>query len=163
RGERGVPRDSRKPRPADSRRALRRPVCRRRRFRGIRGVGRARVARIESLRPRLPERHGGAGRACRGLRRSRARAARTARTRLRRARGAGARVWAPRLWLVAPCPTVTGGVIMMVLRGVGTPLAHINGFTITQRIAPAETMSRVFGALESALIGGMAVGALLMP
>jgi hypothetical protein len=32
-----------------------------------------------------------------------------------------------------------------------------------QRLAPPEAMARVFGAMESAVIGGMALGALLMP
>ena len=52
---------------------------------------------------------------------------------------------------------------MMVLLGVGNSVVDINGFTIIQRITPEETMSRVFGALESAFIGSMAIGALLMP
>ncbi len=60
-------------------------------------------------------------------------------------------------------PTVTAAVIMMVLLGVGNSVVDINGFTIIQRITPGETMSRVFGALESSLIGSMAIGALLMP
>jgi MFS family permease len=77
--------------------------------------------------------------------------------------GVGVFLWSAPLLLVAAWPTVPAAVIMMVLLGAGNSLADINGFTIIQRIAPDETMSRVFGALESALIGGMAVGALLMP
>ena len=42
-------------------------------------------------------------------------------------------------------------------------MVDVNGYTILQRLAPPETMSRVFGAMESAVIGGMALGALLMP
>jgi MFS family permease len=52
---------------------------------------------------------------------------------------------------------------MMVLLGVANSVVDINAFTIIQRITPEETMSRVFGALESTLIGTMAIGALLMP
>jgi MFS family permease len=52
---------------------------------------------------------------------------------------------------------------MLVLLGLANSVVDINGFTIIQRITPEETMSRVFGALESAFIGGMAIGALLMP
>jgi len=51
----------------------------------------------------------------------------------------------------------------MVLLGLGNSIVDVNAFTILQRIARPETMSRVFGAMESAIIGGMAVGALLMP
>jgi MFS family permease len=85
------------------------------------------------------------------------------RGRLARDFGIGVLLWSVPLLLVAAWPTVTAAVIMMVLLGVGNSIVDINGFTIIQRITPDETMSRVFGALESALIGGMAVGALLMP
>jgi MFS family permease len=77
--------------------------------------------------------------------------------------GVGVFLWSAPLLLVAAWPTVTSAVIMMVLLGIGNSLVDINAFTILQRITPEETMSRVFGALESAIIGGMAIGALLMP
>jgi MFS family permease len=85
------------------------------------------------------------------------------RGRLARDFGVGVLLWSAPLLLVAAWPTVTAAVIMMVLLGVGNSVVDINGFTILQRITPNETMSRVFGALESTLIGSMAVGALLMP
>ena len=85
------------------------------------------------------------------------------RGRLARDFGVGVLLWSAPLLLVAVWPTVTAAVIMMVLLGLGNSVVDINGFTIIQRITPEETMSRVFGALESALIGGMAIGALLMP
>jgi MFS family permease len=85
------------------------------------------------------------------------------RGRLARDFGVGVLLWSAPLLLVAAWPTVTAAVIMMVLLGVGNSLVDINGFTIIQRITPDETMSRVFGALETAAIGGMAIGALLMP
>jgi MFS family permease len=77
--------------------------------------------------------------------------------------GVGVLLWSAPLLLVAAWPAVGTAVIRMALLGIGNSLVDINGFTIIQRIAPDETMSRVFGALESAAIGGMAVGALLMP
>jgi MFS family permease len=85
------------------------------------------------------------------------------RGRLARDFGVGIILWSAPLLVVAAWPTVTAAVIMMVLLGFGNSIVDINGFTIIQRITPEETMSRVFGALESAFIGGMAVGALLMP
>jgi MFS family permease len=51
----------------------------------------------------------------------------------------------------------------MILLGLANSVVDVNAYTILQRIAPAAVMSRVFGAMESAVIGGMAVGALLMP
>jgi MFS family permease len=85
------------------------------------------------------------------------------RGRLARDFGIGVFFWSAPLLLVAAWPSVTTAVLMMVLLGVANSVVDINGFTIIQRITPEETMSRVFGALESAFIGGMAVGALLMP
>jgi MFS family permease len=85
------------------------------------------------------------------------------RGRLARDFGIGVFLWSAPLILVAAWPTVTAAVIVMVLLGLANSIVDINGFTIIQRIAPAETMSRVFGALESAFIAGMAIGALLMP
>jgi MFS family permease len=51
----------------------------------------------------------------------------------------------------------------MVTLGLANSIVDVNAFTILQRIAPQQTMARVFGAMESAVIGGMALGALLMP
>jgi MFS family permease len=85
------------------------------------------------------------------------------RGRLARDFGVGVFLWSAPLLLVAAWPSVTAAVIMLVLLGLANSVVDINGFTIIQRIAPPETMSRVFGALESAFIGGMAVGSLLMP
>ena len=51
----------------------------------------------------------------------------------------------------------------MALIGVGNSLVDVNAFTILQRIVPDEVMGRVFGAVESLLVAGMALGALLMP
>jgi Cyclic nucleotide-binding domain len=47
--------------------------------------------------------------------------------------------------------------------GLGNSLVDINAYTILQRTVPDEVMGRVFGAMESAVIGAMAGGALLMP
>jgi|SRR5579871_4801039 len=85
------------------------------------------------------------------------------RGRLARDFGIGVFFWSAPLLLVAVWPSVATAALMMVLLGLANSVVDINGFTIIQRITPEETMSRVFGALESAFIGGMAIGALLMP
>ena len=77
--------------------------------------------------------------------------------------GVGVTLWAAPLLLVAAWPTLASAVIVMALIGIGNSLVDINAFTVLQRLAPEEVMGRVFGALESALIAGMALGALLMP
>lgn len=77
--------------------------------------------------------------------------------------GVGVILWSAPLLLVAVWPTTGAAVAVMVLIGLGNSLVDVNAFTILQRIAPKAAMSRVFGAMESAVIGGMALGALLMP
>jgi MFS family permease len=77
--------------------------------------------------------------------------------------GIGVVLWSAPLLAVAAWPTVWMAVIAMVLIGLGNSLVDINAFTILQRVVPDEVLGRVFGAMESALIGAMAAGALIMP
>jgi MFS family permease len=77
--------------------------------------------------------------------------------------GVGVFLWSAPLLLVAAWPNVVTAVVVMVLLGLANSVVDVNAFTILQRIAPKETMARVFGAMESAVIGTMALGALLMP
>jgi MFS family permease len=77
--------------------------------------------------------------------------------------GVGVLLWSVPLLLIAVRPTVAAAAVALVVMGLGNSVVDINGFTIVQRAVPDEVMGRVFGALESALIGSMALGALLMP
>ncbi len=77
--------------------------------------------------------------------------------------GIGVFLWSAPLLLIAVWPTIAAAVIVMVLLGLANSVVDVNAYTIIQRIATTETMSRVFGAMESAVIGTMALGALLMP
>jgi MFS family permease len=77
--------------------------------------------------------------------------------------GVGVVLWSLPLLLIAASPTPAPVLIAMFVMGAGNSLVDINMFTIVQRVAPADVMGRVFGALESAYIVGMAAGALVMP
>ena len=77
--------------------------------------------------------------------------------------GLGVMFWGAPLLLVAAWPTMASAVIAMALIGIANSLVDVNAFTILQRLTPDAVLGRVFGALESAIIGGMAVGALIMP
>ncbi len=85
------------------------------------------------------------------------------RSHLARDFGIGVFFWSAPLLLLAVWPTVTAAVIVWILIGIANSVVDVNAFTILQRIASKETMSRVFGAMESAVIGTMALGALVMP
>ena len=77
--------------------------------------------------------------------------------------GLGVVFWAAPLLLIAAWPSVGTAIAAMVLIGFGNAIVDVNAFTILQRLVPNAVMGRVFGAVESAIIGGMALGALLMP
>jgi MFS family permease len=77
--------------------------------------------------------------------------------------GIGVLLWAAPLLIIVAWPTLPSVLVAMLFIGLANSLVDINAFTIVQRLAPTDVMSRVFGALESVIIGGMAVGAAIMP
>ncbi len=85
------------------------------------------------------------------------------RGRLARDFGVGVVLWAAPLLLVSAWPSVATAMIAMAAIGLGNSVVDVNAETIIQRLAPDEVMGRVFGALDSAAVGGMAIGSLLMP
>lgn len=77
--------------------------------------------------------------------------------------GFGVLLWSAPLLAIAVWPSLGVAAVAMALVGFGNSLVDINAYTILQRTVPDEVMARVFGAMESAIIGAMAGGALLMP
>ena len=77
--------------------------------------------------------------------------------------GVGVILWAAPLLLIAAVPSLATTLVAMFLIGLANSMVDVNAYTIVQRVAPAEVMGRVFGALESLLTVGMALGALVMP
>jgi MFS family permease len=83
--------------------------------------------------------------------------------RLARDFGVGVVFWAAPLLLVAAFPELWAALVAMVVIGLANSVVDVNAFTILQRLAPDEVMGRVFGAMESIIVAGMAVGSLAMP
>ena len=77
--------------------------------------------------------------------------------------GYGVLLWAAPLLLIVVAPTLAATAAAFFTIGLANSLVDVNAYTIIQRVTPTEVMGRVFGALESLLTGGMAIGALLMP
>lgn len=77
--------------------------------------------------------------------------------------GIGVILWSAPLLLVVAVPELATVLVVMVLLGVGNSIVDINAFTIMQRLVPDQVMGRVFGAVDSVLIAGMALGSLAMP
>ncbi len=77
--------------------------------------------------------------------------------------GAGVILWALPLLLLAVWANPLAAFACMLLIGIANPLVDVNFDTIVQRVTPNHVMGRVFGAIASAFIAGMALGAALMP
>ena len=77
--------------------------------------------------------------------------------------GIGVALWAAPLLLVAVFASIPSALVAMVLIGIGNSMVDVNAETIVQRLVPDEVLGRVFGALDSAAIAGMALGAAIMP
>jgi hypothetical protein len=77
--------------------------------------------------------------------------------------GIGVILWSAPLLLIVAFPSLTPVLVVMAILGLGNSLVDINAFTIMQRLVSDEVMGRVFGAVDSALIAGMALGSLAMP
>ncbi len=77
--------------------------------------------------------------------------------------GVGVLLWSAPLLAIAAWPSVGVAAAAMLLIGLGNSVVDINAYTILQRTVPDAVMGRVFGAMESAIIGAMAGGALVMP
>jgi predicted MFS family arabinose efflux permease len=85
------------------------------------------------------------------------------RGRLARDFGLGIILWGAPLLLVSIWPSLLTALIAMAAIGLGNSVVDVNAETIIQRLAPDEVMGRVFGALDSAAVAGMAIGSLMMP
>jgi MFS family permease len=85
------------------------------------------------------------------------------RGRLARDLALGVVLWGAPLVLVGIYPRAWLAVVAAAVVGVGTTLVDVAAVTLIQRTAPEEVAGRVFGLLQSVLVGALAVGALLAP
>ncbi len=60
-------------------------------------------------------------------------------------------------------PSPAAAYVAMGVNGVGNTLTDVNGDTLIQRTSPDHVLGRVFGVLNSALVGAMGIGALIAP
>jgi MFS family permease len=67
------------------------------------------------------------------------------------------------LALIGVWPTVLGAILLMGVFGIGNTLVDVSGVTLMQRAVRDEVLGRVFGALQSILVLGLAGGALIAP
>ena len=86
-----------------------------------------------------------------------------ARRRLGRDLALGIFLWGAPLVLVGLLTNTAVAVLAWFLVGLGNTLVDIAAITLLQRAVQPSIAARVFGVLESMLVGGLALGALLAP
>jgi MFS family permease len=67
------------------------------------------------------------------------------------------------LGLIGVWPKPAAAIVLMGVLGVGNTIVDVSAVTLMQRAVRDDVLGRVFGALESLLIGTAAIGALLAP
>lgn len=88
---------------------------------------------------------------------------RTGRGRLGRDMAVGVLGWSLPLLLLAAFPSAVTAVVSLAVIGLMDPWVNVGFETIPQRIASDEVISRVYAAVEAALIAAMSLGAFLAP
>jgi predicted MFS family arabinose efflux permease len=77
--------------------------------------------------------------------------------------GLGVLFWGLPLLLTAVWPQMWAAFLAVFVMGGANPIADVNASTILQRTTDDSVLGRVFGALDTALIASMALGAAAMP
>jgi MFS family permease len=85
------------------------------------------------------------------------------RNRLGRDLTAGIVLWGAPLIVVGLITNTAVAIAAWLIIGLGNTLVDISAVTLLQRTAPPAVAARVFGVLESALVLGLALGALAAP
>lgn len=77
--------------------------------------------------------------------------------------GLGIVLWGAPLAVIGIWPNTIVALAMLAVLGLGNTLVDVAGLTLLQRAAPPEAMARVFGVLESLLVGTIGLGAIVAP
>ncbi len=77
--------------------------------------------------------------------------------------GLGLLLWGLPLALLGTFPHTAIAVLALAVVGAGNTIVDVSAITLLQRTAPTEVAGRVFGVLESMLVGALGLGALLAP
>lgn len=72
-------------------------------------------------------------------------------------------LWGFPIALIGVWPSALLAVVMLGGVGVGNTIVDVAGMTLLQRAAPDAVLARVFGVLESLIVGSIALGAVAAP
>ena len=87
----------------------------------------------------------------------------TARRTLAPPLAAGMLLFGMPLVVIAVVPVTAAALTALAVLGIGNTLIDVAGYTLLQRAVPDEVLGRVFGVLESVVLGSLAAGALIAP
>jgi MFS family permease len=85
------------------------------------------------------------------------------RVRLAPSFGVGIAIWGVPIALIGVFPHPALALVLFGCVGVGNTLVDVSGTTLLQRSAPDAVLARVFGVLESLIVGSIGIGALVAP
>lgn len=85
------------------------------------------------------------------------------RNRLARNLAWGLVLWGAPLVVVGLVPNIAVALLAWALIGLGNSFVDIAAITLLQRAAPRAAAARVFGVLETSMVGGLALGSLAAP
>jgi len=77
--------------------------------------------------------------------------------------GVGVALFGLPLVLIAAWPSPATALVALGLLGLGNTMTDVNALTLLQRTVRDDVLARVFGVLESALVGTIGLGAMLAP
>lgn len=77
--------------------------------------------------------------------------------------GLGLVLWGVPIALIGVWPSEAAALVLLAVLGIGNTLVDVAALTLLQRAAPDEVLARVFGVIESLLVGALGAGAILAP
>jgi MFS family permease len=77
--------------------------------------------------------------------------------------GLGLVLWGIPIALIGVWPDKAPAFFLLAVVGIGNTLVDVAALTLLQRAAPDEVLARVFGVIESLLVGAIGLGAILAP
>lgn len=77
--------------------------------------------------------------------------------------GIGLFLWGIPIALIGVWPHEAAALLLLAVLGVGNTIVDVAALTLLQRAAANEILARVFGVIESLLVGAIGVGAILAP
>lgn len=77
--------------------------------------------------------------------------------------GLGLVLWGIPIALIGVWPDKAPAFVLLAVVGIGNTLVDVAALTLLQRAAPDEVLARVFGVIESLLVGAIGLGAIVAP